>query len=198
LRLLNRLVLLGSEHRAVVGRSRVGRRLDLRGRRVGRVDHRRVRIAVTCTCTCTCTALSARSLDDGTVAAADGRRCATGTRATACDDGTLTGRNGGSVVTRGDTAAGAGTRATTGTNGSDTASATCADAAPECGAFLTEDVAVPTGVGPTVCPGPSACTAGSGGRGDRSGGYGAAAGSGGRNTAGTGLRPGIGTGTCCP
>ncbi len=130
------------------------------------------------------------------MATAGRRRCATGTHATACDDGTLTGRNSGPVVTRGDAAAGAGARATAGTNGSDATSATCADAAPERGALLTKDVAVPTGVGPTMCPGPGGHTTGSGGRSDRSGGYGAAAGSGGRDTTRASLCPGTGIG--CP
>ncbi|PJE04700.1 MAG: hypothetical protein CK429_31370 [Mycobacterium sp.] len=170
------------------------------------VDHRWVRTAVAAW-----VRLATGRLDDGAVAATGRGRRAAGSRATACDDGSLPGREGRPVVTWGDTAAGTGAGAAastsrsgtssaapadaaTRTSGPDTTSAAPADAAAEGGAFLPEDVAVPAGVGAAVCPWPGGDAAGCSGGGGRSGGHGAATRSGSGNTAGTGLRSGAGTG----
>lgn len=146
-RLLDRLMLLRSNHRAVVGRSRVGRCLHLRRRAVRDVDHRRVRAAVTGVALARC---GARRLDDRTVPTA-GRRCRAlpagpSTGAAGLDDRALAGRERRRVVTGSD-AAGSRTAARTAGRAS-TAGRTSTGrnaSTTERRAFLTQDVAVSTG-----------------------------------------------------
>ena len=191
LRLLNGLLLLGREHRAVVDRSRVSRCGCLhRGRRVRRVDHRRVRPAASST------RGTAGRLNDRTVSAAYRRRRAARTGATAGDDGTLPGRDGRSVVTWGDTDASASTTAGARAARGHAARATGTNTAAERRTFLPEDVTVSADPDPGagVCARPGGYAARTTGCAAGSGSDGAATRSGCRDAAGTCLRSATGPG----